>query len=61
MGTFDINGPRSGKTYGFNIQGDTPTDYEYAWISNFIQQQEDEYAKFFEELLGDSLEKLRKI
>ena len=38
MGTFDINGPRSGKTYGFNIQGDTPTDYEYAWISNFIQQ-----------------------
>jgi hypothetical protein len=55
MGTFDINGPRSGKTYGFNIQGDTPTDYEYAWISNFIQQQEDEYAKFFEEQLGQPL------
>jgi len=55
MGTFDTTGPRSGRTYGFNIQGDAPTDYEYAWISNYIQEQEEEYSKFYEQQLGKPL------
>ena len=55
MGTFDTTGPRSGRPYGFNIQGDAPTDYEYAWISNYIQEQEEEYSKFYEQQLGKPL------
>ena len=55
MGTFQVPGRVSGKTYNLKIKGDTPSDTEQARIRAFIEEKENAFAADYEARYGAPL------
>jgi hypothetical protein len=56
MGVIQVPGERSGQLYSVQIDGDVPTNTEYARIANYVKQQEDAFAQRYEQSFGEVLE-----
>src|SRR6056300_288240 len=56
MGVVQVPGERSGQLYSVQIDGDVPTNTEYARIANYVRQQEDAFAQRYEQSFGEVLE-----
>ena len=56
MGVIQVPGERSGQLYSIQIDGDVPTNTEYARIADYIKQQEDAFAQRYEQSFGEVLE-----
>jgi len=56
MGVIQVPGERSGQLYSIQIDGDVPTNTEYARIADYVKQQEDAFAQRYEQSFGEVLE-----
>jgi len=52
MGTVQVPGRVSGKTYNLKIKGDTPSDTERARILSFIEEKENAFIQKYEQEIG---------
>ena len=55
MGVIQVPGERSGQLYSIQIDGDVPTNTEYARIADYIKQQEDAFAQRYEQSFGEDI------
>lgn len=55
MGTFQVPGRVSGKTYNLKIKGDTPSATEQERIRAFIDEKENAFAADYEARYGAPL------
>lgn len=55
MGKFQAPGRMSGRTYNFNIRGDSPTEVERGRIAQYIGQQEGIFAQQYQAEIGKPL------
>lgn len=53
MGTIQVPGRRSGRTYTVNIKGDTPTASEQERIRGIVQEREDRFLQKYESQFGE--------
>ena len=54
MGTIQVPGRLSGRTYNVNIKGDTPTPSEQARIRSLVQEREDRFVQKFQSQFGEA-------
>jgi hypothetical protein len=56
MGIYQYTDPQTGRSYNFEHAGDAPTNEDYAYISNFLQEERAGYAEKYRNVFGRELE-----
>jgi hypothetical protein len=56
MGIFQYIDPQTGRSYNFEHAGEAPTNEDYAYISSYLDQEREEYAKKYQDVFGREFE-----
>jgi hypothetical protein len=56
MGIYQYTDPQTGQSFNFEHAGDTPTDEDFAFIANYIDQQRADYAQKYEQYFGEEFD-----
>lgn len=56
MGIYQYTDPTTGQTYSFEHAGDAPTDEDFAFISDYVDQQRASYAERYQKAFGREFE-----
>ena len=56
MGIYQYTDPQTGQSFNFEHAGDAPTDEDFAFIANFIDQQRADYAQKYEQYFGEEFD-----
>jgi hypothetical protein len=56
MGIYQYTDPQTGQSFNFEHAGDAPTDEDFAFIANFVDQQRADYAQKYEQYFGEEFD-----
>jgi len=56
MGIYQYTDPQTGQSFNFEHAGDAPTDEDFAFIANFIDQQRADYAQKYEQYFNEEFD-----
>jgi hypothetical protein len=56
MGIYQYTDPQTGQSFNFEHAGDAPTDEDFAFIANYIDQQRADYAQKYEQYFGEEFD-----
>ena len=56
MGIYQYTDPQTGQSFNFEHAGDAPTDEDFAFIANYIDQQRADYAQKYEQYFDEEFD-----